>query len=96
LAATAPPPGPFGQGNPEPLFVADRLQVVDKKVVGRSHLKLRLQGGAEAIGFDMGHLVEQVSGQVDAAFCLELNIFSGRRTLQLRLRDLRPSDSGAR
>ena len=84
--------GPFGQGNPEPLFVADRLQVVDKRVVGRSHLKLRLQGGAEAIGFDMAHLAEKVAGQVDAAFCLELNVFSGRRTMQLRLRDLRPSN----
>lgn len=33
---------PFGQGNPEPLFVMRDVEVRDKRVVGTSHLKLTL------------------------------------------------------
>ena len=45
---------PFGNGNPEPLFYTHSLSVLDSRVVGDSHLKLRVkQGGIvmDAIGF---------------------------------------------
>ena len=37
--------GPFGQGNPEPLFVLPNQQVVSVTVVGDRHLRARLRSG---------------------------------------------------
>lgn len=37
--------GPFGQGNPEPLFVLPDQRVADARIVGSNHLRLRLRSG---------------------------------------------------
>ena len=81
---------PFGQGNPEPLFVARQLQVRRASEVGDGHLKMTLgQGGLDAIGFGMAPLLPRLGPSVDAIFQLERNAFRGRVRLQLRLHDLR-------
>jgi single-stranded-DNA-specific exonuclease len=82
---------PFGQANPQPLFWARGLQIRASRLVGNDHLKLQLRGGAEAIGFGMGHLAPRLPQTVDAAGYLEINRFANREVLQLRLCDLRPS-----
>lgn len=85
---------PFGPGNPEPLFEARGLQVVESRLLGnsRSHLRLKLhQDGLlrEAIGFGLGHLFVRHGDRVDLAFEATINEWQGRRTVQLRLRDLK-------
>ncbi len=82
---------PFGQDNPEPLFVARALAVRGKQVVADEHLKIKLGEGHDAIGFGMAALLPQLPPTVDAVFRLSRNRFRGRETLQLRLEDLRPS-----
>jgi single-stranded-DNA-specific exonuclease len=86
---------PFGEGNPEPVFLARSLQVLDSRVVGDRHLKLRVRQGAasfEAIGFGLGDRYPLKSGFLDLLFCPELNRWQGNERIQLRIMDLRAGD----
>ncbi len=91
--------GPFGLGNPEPLLVARRLQVMrTPRRVGQNHLKMKVRestrGGqvVEAIGFNLGSFTEALSQpsapQIDLAFVPERNVWNDREILQLRVKDL--------
>jgi single-stranded-DNA-specific exonuclease len=81
---------PFGQGNPEPLFAARDVLVHDKRLVGETHLKLRLGAARlDAIGFGLGTQLAAVPQRIDALFHLERNVFRGQQSLQMRLVDLR-------
>ena len=90
--------GPFGMGNPTPVFAARGLAVDGVRVVGAGHLKLVLASHGtrlEAIGFGMGGRMEEPgfgAGLVDAAFKLEENHYRGRTSLQARLVDLRMAE----
>jgi single-stranded-DNA-specific exonuclease len=93
--------GPFGIGNPRPVFRATGLHVLDRpRAVGRGHLKLRLgdgRGELDAIGFGLADRLRAGrlgGGSVDALFQLRENEYRGARTLQAQLLDLRPSDPG--
>lgn len=83
--------GPWGQAFPEPLF-DNRFRVVDKRVVGGSHLKLTLQADGstrtiDAIAFNRDELPRMEGGDSDGlytfAYRLDVNEFRGRRTAQL-------------
>ena len=83
---------PFGYCNEEPFLAARKLEVVNPRIVGNNHLKMKLKHGAhsvDAIGFDMGST--EVSGAVDAVFTPTLNEYNGSSYLQLSLKALRPS-----
>lgn len=83
---------PFGQGNPEPLFLARQVAVTSKRLVGLTHLKLRLgPQGHDAIAFGLGSFHDTLPAVVDLLFHLESNTYQGRTTLQLRIQDLRPA-----
>jgi single-stranded-DNA-specific exonuclease len=93
--------GPFGVGNPRPVFWARGAGLLgDPRVVGRGHLKLRLGEGRarlEAIGFGLGERMrphELGRGPVDVLFQLRENVYRGVRSLQARLLDLRPAAAG--
>jgi len=83
---------PFGQGNPEPLFLASSLDVVSSRVVGERHLKLRVRQGEtffDAIGFGLGRRHPLQRERVDILFTPELNRWQGSETIQLKITDLR-------
>ncbi|OGW56812.1 MAG: hypothetical protein A2Z09_05700 [Nitrospirae bacterium RBG_16_43_8] len=83
---------PVGYSNKEPFFAARKLEVVNPRIVGNNHLKMKLKHGTysvDAIGFDMGSA--EVSGAVDAVFTPALNEYNGNSYLQLSLKALRPS-----
>ncbi len=87
---------PFGPHNMRPIFVSRQLQVVGSPlIVGRNHLKFRVrQNGKvlDVIGFNMGDLFYRVSpgdGNLDLAYVIEENEYMGRKTIQLRAKDLR-------
>jgi single-stranded-DNA-specific exonuclease len=82
---------PFGMGNPEPVFMLEGAKVTDLRVLKEHHLKLRLTAGGrtlEAIGFNMAQ-GRNVPEFVTLAFSLQINDWNGRRSLQLRLKDLK-------
>ncbi|TAK30050.1 MAG: single-stranded-DNA-specific exonuclease RecJ [Chloroflexota bacterium] len=86
---------PFGAANPVPLFLTRGLRVVDSRIVGQGHLKLRLADGAQdiaAIGFNMGDRQSEITGKLDVVYTLQPNEWNGTRTLELNLKDLRTSN----
>jgi single-stranded-DNA-specific exonuclease len=87
---------PFGYGNPEPLLGAKELEIMYPKVLKDRHLKMKLRKNAsylDAIGWDMGHLLEDLSQSAifDAVFTPSYNDWNGNRNIQLILKGLRPS-----
>jgi len=85
---------PVGCSNSEPLLAAGKLEVVNPRIVGNNHLKMRLKHGAhslDAIGFDMGKTEVSGAVRVDAVFTPALNEYNGSSYLQLNLKALRPS-----
>jgi len=87
---------PFGQGNPEPRFGARGLQVVSSRIVGNSHLKLKLRQGQgktmDAIAFNKGSLLgRQVrdGAQLAAVFTPRVNAWNGSSTVELDIRDIK-------
>jgi single-stranded-DNA-specific exonuclease len=78
--------GPWGKGFPEPLFDG-RFQVLDRRVVGERHLKLRLcpPGGEsiDAIGFHQGGLAASQEDHAHLVYRLEVNEYRGNRSPQL-------------
>ncbi|HEX6938006.1 MAG TPA: single-stranded-DNA-specific exonuclease RecJ [Longimicrobiales bacterium] len=90
--------GPFGVGNPTPVFMARGVGVgAPARVVGDGHLKLELvQDGTRlaAIGFRMAdRLAELDAGRrpLDVAFQLQENRWNGRTELQAKIVDFRPA-----
>ena len=84
---------PFGAGNPEPVLVMRGLKVVERRVVGEGHLKLRLtcKGRSfNAIAFKMAQ--RETDGLVDVAFFPEMNEWNGSSSLQLKIKDLRAAE----
>lgn len=86
--------GPFGLGNSEPCFMATGLTVLGpKELSGGRGLRMRLRGPAgnalTAVGWDLGLGIDDLNQPVDALFTVQENVWQGRSSLELRLRDLR-------
>jgi single-stranded-DNA-specific exonuclease len=86
--------GPFGSGNPEPLFMARSVPIVSTAPAGRNHLKIILRSadrtGApaiEAIRFGEGSRPPD-SPVHRMAFRLRWNRWKGRRRLQMVVADI--------
>jgi len=87
---------PSGQDNPEPMFESKNLRVIQKKTVGAdsSHLKMVLTDGQitfDAIGFRLAHHLPAIKDHVDIVYNFSKNTFNDRTSLQLMIRDLKPS-----
>jgi single-stranded-DNA-specific exonuclease len=87
---------PFGQSNPEPRLGARGLEVVSSRIVGSSHLKLRLRGPGgttlDAIAFKQGRLLGKKvrdGARLAAVFTPRINAWNGRTTVELEIRDIK-------
>lgn len=89
---------PFGPGNMNPVFLAQR--VCDRgwaRVVGDNHLKFDLINPAypnlifPAIGFGLGYFLPQLANknEIDICYTIEENEWNGKVSLQLNVRDMR-------
>jgi len=89
---------PTGMANHGVYFVTRGLQVRHFKTVGREQQHLRLTVGDghglvyDAIGFRLGHWARQMPERVDLLYAFEKNVYMGRESLQLNVRDLKPAD----
>jgi single-stranded-DNA-specific exonuclease len=82
---------PFGEGNPEPVFMARSVKIFDSRVVGERHLKLRLGQGEQvfdAIGFGLGERHPLNGAVMDLLFTPEINRWQGTERVQLKIVDL--------
>lgn len=89
---------PFGQGNPEPVFLARGVEVRDARLVGadKRHVKLRFGvgvgvGSVEGIAFGQASACPRPGDRVDLAWCPEVNVFRGVRRLEARVKAMRPA-----
>ena len=90
---------PTGRGNPEPVFVSRDVSVRHARGVGKegAHLKLTLQSGAnifDGIAFRQGYWLEDMPKRVDIAYRFEVNVFNGRSSLQLNIKDIKTVEAG--
>lgn len=87
---------PTGMGNPAPIFMSSGLKVTRQKAIGAegSHLKLSVTDGKityDAIAFRQGYWIAQIPPLIDLMYTFELNEFNGQVSLQLNVKDIRPS-----
>jgi single-stranded-DNA-specific exonuclease len=85
--------GPFGQHFEEPMFDGE-FDVVQQRIVGERHLKLRLAidgHEVDAIAFNVDPIEwSQSVDRVGALFKLDVNEYRGRRSPQLNVQSLWP------
>lgn len=88
---------PFGPGNMRPIFVSKDVCVEGvPTIVGNGHLKMKVRQGESAvfdcIGFNMHDFEPRLRNcsqdKIDIAYVLEENRWNGRRTIQMRLKDI--------
>ncbi len=92
---------PFGEGNPEPVFLLRHMRVEDTRFVGKGekHLKLQLVPADdpgrrfEAVFFSATDAAKALQGgdEIDLVFQIEENVWQGVARLQLRVLDVAPS-----
>jgi len=90
---------PFGKGNPEPFFYSGDLEVLDSRVVGEKHLKLRVRQGkslVEAIGFGLSDIHPLEGKMVNMVFTPEIDDWNGYKKIQLRINELELSGEATR
>jgi single-stranded-DNA-specific exonuclease len=90
--------GPFGAGNPEPIFAFPAHRLVDVMPVGEGHLRWRAEAGDgaslegivfRAVGEPLGEALRAARGEcVHLAGSLSLDRWNGREKIKLRLLDL--------
>ena len=90
---------PFGECNPEPVFVAKSLEVVKNPSPQRygnrgSHLGFRVRKGDKvfrAIAFDLGpyHKEMMKNNYCDIVFNVKRNEWKGTESIQLHIKDIR-------
>jgi single-stranded-DNA-specific exonuclease len=92
--------GPFGQGNPRPLFAATRVELAgppQRMGEGGNHLNLRLRHyGAtlRAVAFGRGDWADELerhNGPIDVCFAPVINRFRGQERVELMLKDWQPA-----
>ncbi len=94
---------PFGRKNPEPLFLLRGVRLRSAKEVGNGHLKGVIDprslpgvaGFVDVISFGTADRIAEWEGPVDLLGTPDLNEWQGRVSVQLRLRDFRPSSSSS-
>jgi len=74
---------PWGQGFPEPVFDGE-FEIIDQRILGGKHLKLRLLNGDElidAIAFNHSRLIEERMKRM--AYRIDVNEYRGLEKVQL-------------
>ncbi len=88
---------PFGFGNYEPVFASRSVVITDSRIIGatKKHIKLSLtekktRNVFEAVGFNMADEFGGIpKGTVaDIAYSIDMNEWNGKRTLQLKIKDI--------
>jgi single-stranded-DNA-specific exonuclease len=92
--------GPYGQGNPKPVFLARDVALRGvPEVVGDDHLRLRIDVGdgatPEAIAFGQAAEIDWLdeSSRVDLAFQVGVREWQGVEYVQVQVLDVRPSEA---
>ncbi len=83
---------PFGQANPQPIFITRNVKVAGWHTMGNDggHLRLKLEQDGmvwDAVAFGFGANQTEMSAPLDIVYNLELDQWNGKSTLRLNLLD---------
>ncbi|GBE04224.1 single-stranded-DNA-specific exonuclease RecJ [bacterium BMS3Abin09] len=86
---------PYGELNREPVFATKEIKIVNHRIVGNNHLKMRLRQDRkdmDAIAFNQGDKVEELEAatSLDVAFVPGINEWNGMKNIQLNVKAIRP------
>jgi single-stranded-DNA-specific exonuclease len=92
--------GPFGTGNPEPVLLVRKIEVLrGTRVVGDGHLKIEARDGTgcerDLIGFSFARAwkpADMVGSVIDVLINLRKNVYQGKVEPQLQIVAIRPSE----
>jgi single-stranded-DNA-specific exonuclease len=81
---------PFGQGNPEPMFLLRDVQLENRRRVGSDgrHLQATI-GHCKAIGFGLGGLMDSANQSLDLACRVGMDTWNGIVRPQVVIQDVR-------
>jgi len=89
---------PHGPGNMKPVFLAKNVYSTEVRVLKEKHLKLKMTQPdsdivMDGIGFNIAEKEDVVALGVpfDVLFTLESNFWNGKETIQMNIKDIRPS-----
>lgn len=90
---------PFGQGNQMPVYLLEDAKVLGAATMGQNgnHLRLSLQQNGvtmDAAAFKMGNRAAEATGRIRAAVVPEINVWQGRVSVRLMVRQFAPSLEG--
>jgi single-stranded-DNA-specific exonuclease len=92
---------PFGMGNPEPLFMLQRIRIIQPAIVGRDHIRCLItdqEGGRSikamsfgSVGTAMGDAILSAKGSMnfDLVGCVKINSWQGNESAEIHIRDVR-------
>lgn len=89
---------PFGAGNPFPVFALTKMRVLEMGRLGDNHLKMRVakngNNALTAVGWGMGRSMDDLENipLVDMAVQVEINSWKDKKSLQLVITDVKPSE----
>ena len=87
---------PFGEDNQRPKFLTRSLKIMDKINMGAAgqHLKFRF-GSIWAVAFSQAENLKdlKIGDKVDAVYFLEFNEFNGKRSVQMKIVDIKSHNS---
>lgn len=89
---------PHGPGNMKPVFLAKNVFSTDVRLLKDAHLKVSMAQPEndviiDGIGFNLADKMDDVAAGIpfDVVFTLETNKWNNKETLQLNMKDIRPS-----
>lgn len=81
---------PHGMGNAKPLFASQNLVVLQKRIIGKHHVKLTVQAEEQTfdmIAFKKAEEFDQIPAKIDAIFGIEFNEFQNKKSIQMVLKE---------
>ncbi|MDD4859105.1 MAG: single-stranded-DNA-specific exonuclease RecJ [Dehalococcoidales bacterium] len=90
---------PFGRGNPSPVLLSRKVEVVDCRTMGNggNHLRMTLkQGGTvwDGVAFRAADCRSEANSPIDIVYNLEEDNWGGNHRLRLNLLDFMPAATG--
>ncbi|HEX8966018.1 MAG TPA: single-stranded-DNA-specific exonuclease RecJ [Patescibacteria group bacterium] len=87
---------PFGMANTQPVFVSKKVTLEDIRVIGQTkkHVKFKITQDnslpIDAIAFNMADSINPAKNNktADIVYTIDENIWNGRKTLQLKVKDI--------
>lgn len=83
---------PCGIDNPNPLFWTANVEVIEQRIVGKGHIKLKLAHNEGTQRFEVNAIAWRKAGdyfplppRIDIAYCLRENTWNGNTTIELEL-----------